>query len=46
MLVVTETLGENATLSYDLYYDGDITEGTVTYTDGNPVFTPANGTGL
>lgn len=46
LLVVTEILGENATLSYDLYYDGDITEGTVTYTNGNPVFTPANGTSL
>ncbi len=39
-LVVTETLGENATLSYDLYYDGDVKEGTVTFSDGVPTFTP------
>lgn len=39
LLVVTETLGENATLSYDLYYDGDIKTGTVTFTNGVPTFT-------
>ena len=39
-LVVTETLGENATLSYDLYYDGDVVEGTVTFTGNVPTFTP------
>jgi hypothetical protein len=39
-LVVTETLGENATLSYDLYYDGDVVEGTVTFTGDVPTFTP------
>ena len=39
-LVVTEALGEDATLSYDLYYDGDITEGTVTFADNVPTFTP------
>ena len=42
-LVVTETLGENATLSYDLYYDGDTKEGTVTFSDGVPTFTPTVG---
>lgn len=40
ILVVTSTLGEDATLSYDLYYNGDAVEGTVTITDGVPVFTP------
>lgn len=40
LLVVTETLGENATLSYDLYYDGDITKGTVSFTGNVPTFTP------
>ena len=39
-LVVTEAMGENATLSYDLYYDGDVVEGTVTIADGVPTFTP------
>ncbi len=39
-LVVTEALGENATLSYDLYYDGDVVEGTVTFTGDVPTFTP------
>lgn len=39
-LVVTETMGENATLSYDLYYDGDAVEGTVTFAGNVPTFTP------
>lgn len=39
-LVVTEAFGEDATLSYDLYYDGDIVEGTVTFTDKVPTFVP------
>lgn len=39
-LVVTETMGENATLSYDLYYDGDSVEGTVTFAGNVPTFTP------
>lgn len=39
VLVVTEEMGENATLSYDLYYDGDVVEGSVTFTNGVPTFT-------
>ena len=39
-LVVTEAMGENATLSYDLYYDGDVVEGTVTFSGNVPTFTP------
>ena len=39
-LVITETLGENATLSYDLYYDGDPIEGTVSFVNQEPTFTP------
>jgi len=39
-LVITETMGENATLSYDLYYDGDPVEGTVTFAGNVPTFTP------
>lgn len=40
IIVVTEALGENATLSYDLYYNGDIVEGTVTFSGNVPTFTP------
>lgn len=40
LLVVTETMGENATLSYDLYYNGDAVEGTVTFAGNVPTFTP------
>ena len=40
ILAVTEAMGENATLSYDLYYDGDPVEGTVTIVGGVPTFTP------
>ena len=40
IIVVTEALGENATLSYDLYYNGDIVEGTVTFAGNVPTFTP------
>jgi hypothetical protein len=39
-IVVTNYMGENATIEYDLYYEGDITEGTVTISDGVPTFTP------
>ena len=39
-LVVTGTMGEDATLSYDLYYDGDVVEGTVTFAGNVPTFTP------
>ena len=41
VLVVTEAMGENATLSYDLYYDGDVTEGTVTFAGNTPTFAPS-----
>lgn len=39
-LIITEELGENAVLSYDLYYDGDPIEGTVTFAGNVPTFTP------
>lgn len=40
IITVTSYMGEDATIEYDLYYDGDATEGTVTFTDGVPTFTP------
>jgi hypothetical protein len=41
LLAVTQKGGENAVLSYDLYYNGDPKEGTVTFdsTTGKPTFT-------
>ncbi len=42
IIVVTSYMGENAEIEYDLYYDGDMVEGTVTFgVDGTPTFTPA-----
>ena len=38
MIVVSEYSGEE--ISYDLYFDGDPVEGTVTIADGVPTFTP------
>lgn len=39
-IAITQFMNENAVIEYDLYYDGDEIEGTVTITDGVPVFTP------
>ena len=39
-IVITQYMGENATIEYDLYYEGDKTEGSVTITNGVPTFTP------
>lgn len=40
LLTITSELGENAVLSYDLYYDGDPIEGTVEFdANGVPTFT-------
>lgn len=38
LIAVTEYSGEQ--ISYDLYFDGDPVEGTVTFADGVPTFTP------
>ena len=41
LLTITDTLGENAVLSYDLYYDGDPVVGTVSFdASGVPTFEP------
>lgn len=39
LIVINEFLGENATISYDLYVKGDPTHGTVAVSSGKPVFT-------
>jgi len=38
LVAITSYSGEE--IEYDLYYDGDPTEGTVTIADGVPTFTP------
>lgn len=38
LITVTSFMGENATIEYDLYYEGEPTIGTVTITDGKPIF--------
>ena len=40
IITVTNYMGENAEIEYDIYYDGDATVGTVTITDGVPSFSP------
>ena len=39
LIVINEFLGENATISYDVYVKGKPTVGSVTITDGKPSFT-------
>ena len=39
LIVINEFLGENATISYDVYVKGKPTVGTVTITSGKPSFT-------
>ena len=38
LIVINEFLGENATISYDLYVKGDPVQGTCTIADGTPTF--------
>lgn len=40
VITITNYMGENAEIEYDIYYDGDSVEGTVTIADGVPTFTP------
>ena len=40
LIAITQFMNENAVVEYDLYYDGDAIEGTVTFTDNVPTFTP------
>ena len=39
LISITDYSGEE--ISYDLYFDGDPTEGTCTIADGTPTFTPS-----
>ena len=41
IITITSYMGENAEIEYDLYYDGDAVEGTVTISGGVPTFTPS-----
>lgn len=40
-VVVTSYMGENAQIEYDLYYEGNPTPGTVTFTGDVPTFVPS-----
>lgn len=40
LIVITQKGGDNAVLEYDLYFNGEPTEGEVTYTGDVPTFTP------
>lgn len=39
-VAITSYMGENATIEYDLYYEGDPVEGVVTFSNNVPTFTP------
>lgn len=40
IITVTSYMGEEAEIEYDIYYDGDAVEGTVTFSGSTPTFTP------
>ena len=41
LIVINNFLGENATISYDLYVKGSPVNGTVTFAGGKPTFSPS-----
>jgi len=41
IITITSYMGENAEIEYDLLYDGDPVEGSVTITGGVPSFSPS-----
>lgn len=45
IITITNYMGENAEIEYELYYDGDVTEGSVTF-DNNGVPTFVENTSL
>ena len=46
LIVINEFLGEDATISYDIYVTGEPVEGTATITGGTPTFTPSSNVSL
>lgn len=40
MIAVTNYMGEEAEIEYTIYYNGDATEGTVTFSGTTPTFAP------
>lgn len=40
VIAITQFMNEDAVIEYDMYYDGDAVEGTVTIANNVPVFTP------
>ncbi len=40
IITITNYMGENAEIEYDMYYDGDAVDGTVTFEGNTPTFTP------
>ena len=40
IITINSYMGEDAEIEYTIYYDGDATEGTVTFTNNEPTFTP------
>ena len=40
LITFKKYMGENAVVEYDLYYEGDPIEGTVSFANGVPTFTP------
>ena len=40
IITVENYMGENAEIEYTIYYDGDSIDGTVTFSDATPSFTP------
>ena len=40
MITVNSYMGENAEIEYTIYYDGDATDGTVTFAGNTPSFSP------
>lgn len=40
-IAITKYMSEKATIEYDLYYNGDPINGTVSFTNGVPTFTPS-----
>ena len=40
IITITNYMGEDASIEYDIYYDGDGKKGTVSFTGDVPTFTP------